>query len=344
MIAAMMTRARPLAGLIGLSALLLAGAAALPAKAADPIVMKLATATLNDSQHEWMKRFAAAVERDSQGRIKAELYPASQLGPIPRQIEGTQFGSIQAWIGPPEFLAGVDARYEVLSAPGLFKDLAHANKTLEDKEFRDAFLALGADKGLKGSSLFLSGPAVIVTRKPSPRLADFKGQKIRVLAAPLQMEQIKRLDGTPVPMALGNVLPALQQGAIDGVMSSPPVVTALKFYDSAPNMTETNHAIVSVITVLSKSWFDSLPADLKPMVEKHAWQTGRDVYQWSVDFHNAQRNAWVQSGGKLMSLPPEDQAEMNKRFNGLGDEVVKTQTPEIQKIYGILKAASERAR
>jgi len=59
--------------------------------------MKLSTATLNDTQHEWLKRFAAAVEKDSGGRIKAEIYPASQLGAIPRQIEGVQFASIQGW-------------------------------------------------------------------------------------------------------------------------------------------------------------------------------------------------------------------------------------------------------
>jgi len=54
--------------------------------------MKLSTATINDTQHEWFKRFAALVEKDSGGRIKAEIYPASQLGAIPRQIEGMQFG------------------------------------------------------------------------------------------------------------------------------------------------------------------------------------------------------------------------------------------------------------
>lgn len=73
-------------------------------------VMKLSTATINDTQHEWLRRFAAMVEKDSGGRIKGEIYPASQLGPIPRQIEGVQFGSVQAWIGPPEFLVGVDKR------------------------------------------------------------------------------------------------------------------------------------------------------------------------------------------------------------------------------------------
>ena len=95
----------------GMMAALLAPAPAAFAQAGKTYVMKLTTATINDTQHEWLKRFAAAVEKDSGGRIKAEIYPASQLGTIPRQIEGVQFGSIQAWIGPPEFLTGVDKRF-----------------------------------------------------------------------------------------------------------------------------------------------------------------------------------------------------------------------------------------
>jgi TRAP-type C4-dicarboxylate transport system substrate-binding protein len=70
-------------------------------------VMKLGTATINESQHEWCKRFTAMVEKDSGGRIKGEIYPASQLGAIPREIEGVQFGQIQGYIGPPEFLAAL---------------------------------------------------------------------------------------------------------------------------------------------------------------------------------------------------------------------------------------------
>src|ERR1700674_2436772 len=110
-----------------------AGASLLPlaslsgaAQAADDktYVMKLGTATINDAQHEWCKRFVAMVEKDSGGRIKGEIYPASQLGPIPREIEGVQFGAIQGFIGPPEFLVGVDERYQVLSAPGIVTDMA----------------------------------------------------------------------------------------------------------------------------------------------------------------------------------------------------------------------------
>src|SRR5262249_48889337 len=146
-------------------------------------VMKLSTATINDTQHEFLRRFAAAVEKDSGGRIKGEIYPASQLGAIPRQIEGVQFGSIQAWIGPPEFLAGVDERYEALSAPGLFTSAEQDLRVINDPAVRDMILGLAGNKGLTGVGIIPIGPSSIATRKPMRRLADFKGTKVRVLAS-----------------------------------------------------------------------------------------------------------------------------------------------------------------
>ena len=82
-------------------------------------VMKVSNSTINDAPDQYARDFAAAVERDSGGRIKSQVYPASQLGSIPRQIEGVQFGAIQAAVLPPEFIVGVDERFAVLAAPGL---------------------------------------------------------------------------------------------------------------------------------------------------------------------------------------------------------------------------------
>ena len=189
-------------------------------------VMKLSTATFNDTQHEWMKRFGAAVQKNSGGRIKAELYPASQLGSIPRQIEGAQFGSIQGWVGPPEFLVGVDERYEALSAPGVFTSQDQDARVINDPPVRDLMLGLGADKGLAGVGVFPLAPSSIVSRKPVHHLAELSGMKIRVLASPFQLEMIKRMDASPVAMTLADVLPALQQGAIDGALGTVPRVRA----------------------------------------------------------------------------------------------------------------------
>jgi TRAP-type C4-dicarboxylate transport system substrate-binding protein len=148
--------------------------AALPDGAAaqdKSMTIKLATASVNDAQHEWMKRFAAAIEKNTSGRIKAEIYPASQLGTIPRMIEMTQLGSIQFWFGPPEFLVGIDQRFELLSAPGVFQNDQQALKTITDPEFSKAFLAIGAGKGLVGTGLLVSDrrPSRCGLRSAPPR-------------------------------------------------------------------------------------------------------------------------------------------------------------------------------
>src|SRR5580698_9458312 len=70
--------------------------------------MKITTPTLNAALDLYAKALAPMIEKDSGGRIKVEVYPASQLGSIPRQIEGTQFGAIQCAIVPPEFMSGLD--------------------------------------------------------------------------------------------------------------------------------------------------------------------------------------------------------------------------------------------
>jgi TRAP-type transport system periplasmic protein len=48
-------------------------------------VMKLANATINDVQHEWQKLFAADLQKRIGDKVKTEIYPASQLGAIPRR-------------------------------------------------------------------------------------------------------------------------------------------------------------------------------------------------------------------------------------------------------------------
>ena len=317
-------------------------AAGAPAAAQDKaLVMKLSTATLNDAQHEWMKRFAVAIEKNTGGRIKAEVYPASQLGTIPRQIEGTQLGSIQAWVGPPEFLVGVDTRYELLSAPGLIQNDQHAIKIISDPEFSKAFLALGANKGLVGASLFITGPMVFDMRAPTRSLAELKGKKVRVLASPFQTEQVARLGGTGVPLSLGDVLPALQQGTLDGAMGALPVFSALQYQDTAKFITEAGHAYIFSMTVFSKRWFDALPADLKAIVMSTADQARGEVIPWSLEFLAQQRKAWADKGGEVIALSPADHAELMAKTSSIGDDIVKTK-PELKPLWDQLVATAKR--
>jgi TRAP-type transport system periplasmic protein len=286
-------------------------------------VMKLSTASVNDAQHEFLKRFAAAVEKDSGGRIKGEIYPASQLGSIPRQIEGTQFGSIQGWLGPPEFLVGVDERYQALSAPGLFTSWEQDIRVINDAPVRDMLFNLGLNKGLVGLGIFMIGPSAIITRKPIHHLADYKGMKIRVLASPFQLEMINRMNASPVAMTLGDVLPALQQGAIDGALTPLNVFTTMHFQDAAKYVVETGQPHVNPMLVMNAKWVDALPPDLQKTVRDDSAEVSKEIVVFARDFWEAQRKVWVNTGGELTTLPADEQAAMIARISSIGNDLSK---------------------
>ena len=309
---------------------------------ATPIVMKLGSTTINDNQNQWMKIYAALVDKNSGGRIDVELFPGSQLGSVPREIEGTQFGSIQAFVAPPEFFSGVDSRYGVLGAPGVFNNLAQAHRTFQDPEFSKAFLALGANKGLKGIALFLSAPMVFATHAPVHTLTDLAGKKIRVLASDMQMDQVRALKSTPIPMSPGDILPALQQGAIDGVLITPTVSTALHFYDAAKYIFETDQQIESSLVVASKRWYDKLPPDLQKVVSDAGQQASTEIYPWSIKFIQTEHKAWITAGGVFTQPSAADHAQLMKMMRPIGAEVTSTK-PKEKALYELLLSAAKRA-
>jgi len=315
-----------------------------PALADDkPIVMKISVATLDEALHQYAKNYAAAIETDSGGRIKAEVYPASQLGSIQRQAEGVQFGAIQCQVVAPEFLVGIDERFEVLAAPGLVKSMAEGQRVAADPAALKLMLGLGADKGLHGAALFMATPSAIIARMPIRHLADFKGKKIRIFASQFQSEAMIRLGATPKPMTLGDVLPALQDNALDAAVSSITVFTTMHYQAAAKYVTETGQSAIFGIVEVSKNWYGSLSADLQQIVDKDAASTAVMINPWTIDFNGKARQAWLDGGGELISLPADEQSALIKTLASVGADVSKTK-PDLNAAYQVITEAVQRTR
>ena len=306
-------------------------------------VMKITLPTINDAPHQFAKDFAALVEKDSGGRIKGELYPASQLGSIPRQIEGVQFGAIQVADVPPEFFVGVDERFEVMAAPGLVDSIEHGQRVAADPAVRKLMFGLGAQKGLHGVGLMMAQPTCIISKTPIRHVADFKGKKIRIFASQFQSTAFDRLGATPVAMTLGDVLPALQQGAIDGSVAGIGPFVHLHFVDAAKYVTETNTPAIFLILEVSQKWYDSLPKDLQEIVDRDGAAVAKSINATALKMYQEQRKAWTDSGGELISLPREEQAEFMRTLSSVGDDVSKTK-PSVREAYEIVTDAAKRTR
>lgn len=306
-------------------------------------VMKVTTPTINDAPHLLAKNFAAAVERDSGGRIKSEVYPASQLGSIPRQIEGVQFGAIQAAVIPPEFFVGIDERFEVMAAPGLVKSLQHGQRLAADPAVLKLMLGLGANKGLHGAGMFIAQPDSLASKAPIRNLTDFKGKKIRIFASEFQSEALKRLGVTPVAMTLGDVLPALQQGAIDGAIAGITVFSAFHYQDAAKYVTEVNQPSIFLMLEISKTWYQSLPPDLQAIIDKDAAAETVAINPAALGLFNKAREAWTTNGGELISLSADDQVRLIQTIASVGEDVSRSK-PAVRDAYEIVAEAAKRTQ
>jgi TRAP-type transport system periplasmic protein len=304
--------------------------------------LKISTPTIHDVPDTFGANFLAAVEKDSGGRIKGQVYPASQLGSIPRQIEGTQFGSIQCAVIPPEFFVGVDQRFEVMAAPGLVNSLAQGEKVAADPEVRKLMLSLGANKGLHGVAIFMAEPSDVIAKDAIRHLADFKGKKLRTFASKFQTEAWSRLGATPVAMSLGDVLPALQQGTIDGALAGMGPFTHMHFSDAAKYITMTNQPAIFLIAEINKKWYDSLPPDLQKIVDKDAAEQAVAIGPLAVEMHKKAESAWTAAGGEEINLPSDEQATMLKTLSSVGADVSKSD-PQLAAAYKIVTDAAARA-
>ena len=159
-------------------------------------------------------------------------------------------------------------------------------------------------------AIFFNSPMVILSRKPIRTFADFKGQKIRTFASPLQTAPLQRLGATPVPMPLSEVMPALQSGNIDGLLAGIPILTAFKYYDAAKAVTQIHSSMVISMGLVSKRWFDGLPADLQKIIVEEGRNAQEGLLEWAIANLARANKVWTDNGGELISLSPADKTRM----------------------------------
>jgi TRAP-type C4-dicarboxylate transport system substrate-binding protein len=325
-----------------LATALLAG---LPAVAsAQSFTMKLSSPTVNDTTQEWMKEFKAGVEARAGGRIKVEIYPANQLGQIPATVEGTALGTIEATAPASGFLVGFEPRFQVFDAPGLFRDMAHAQRVFADPDIRARLATFGNAKGMEPIAVLPHGPLMLLSHKAIRKVDDFKGQKIRVPgAAPLQVEPFKKLGAAPVSMPLGEVLSAMQNRTIDGLIASATVFTAFKYYDLAKGLTALPGAFLIVPVMANRPFLKSLGGELEAIVREEAFKAQEKVAAFAIADVGRTVEVWKKNGGESISLPDAEAGLYLKEVQSVLPGLIGANA-KMKEDYEALKAAADRQK
>ncbi len=307
------------------------------------ITMKMAHLTVKSGQDHWAETLKAAIEKRAPGRMKIEIYPGGQLGSPSGMTQGVQLGSIELIQNPPEFMTGIDPRLDAFTAPGIFDGIAHAHRAMHDPEVVKTLWPMFEPKGMKMIGIGCEVTTDYGTHEPIRTVADFKGKKIRVLGSKLEIEQMRRLGATGVPVALPEVLTALQQKAIDGARTGIVLLVGFKFSSVIKNVLRGSESPICIIKLVNKRWFDGLPADLRTIITEEAARTDELNLPWNLEWVEKNYEMWKAQGGVIHDFSKEERAEFLKRSSTVGDDVFKD-NPPVKAAYETLKAAAARTR
>ena len=305
---------------------------------AEDFTMKLTTTASNDLDAEWLTLLKQGVESASGGRIRANVYPASQLGSAETTIEGVTMGTVEVTLNASGVYEGLEPRFAVLAVPGVVTSMAHGAKVYADPAVRERLNAIAKSKGVEVITAMMHSPVGIVSRRPINNLADFKGQKIRVPGSALLIEQLKELGASPVAMSLGEVLPAFQNGTIDGVYAGTTIFSALKYYDISKSLTLLPGTFIVMLGLINSDFLEQL-GPLAKTVHDEAHKADAAAAPWGEqDVANA-RATWEKNGGQTITLPD---ADAKQYLDIVVPTALKALSADAKADYDVLKATAAK--
>ncbi len=260
------------------------------------------------------QEFAKWVEKYSNGAIKVEVYPGSQLYKTKEGLQALSMGGVEMMNPPNGHLVAYSKLYELIELPFLFK----TNEDFWSFLYSPAgwkIIKSAEKSNVIGLTAMDEGPMIIATKdRFLKRPEDFKGMKIRTSGHPIVEDAIRTFGGSTVRLPLGEVYTAAQQGVVNGVYTTFTAYLKHHLYEVLPYVTLfPNHG--AYVWVASKQWWDKLPNYYKYIIQTGAMRCAAeyDVEVWSgLDSYIKKLKA---HGGHYYAPTPEDLKTLEKAFS-----------------------------
>jgi TRAP-type transport system periplasmic protein len=301
--------------LAGLGVSAIAGSAGFPSilKAQAPITLNGAV-QFNDDHvfNRALVKFEELTKQYYGKPINFILHKNSALGLEKQYFEYMAQGkAVDYGIVSPAHMSTFSKAAPFIDAPFLFRDLDHWNKVLDADLLKPV-----ADEINQKAEVMLIGYAGggirnIFINKPMGSIAEIKGLKVRVQGAPIWSKTFSAVGMSPTVIAYNEVYNAIQNNVISAGENEAAGVESMKFYEVAPNLAVTEHAITIRPICFSGKTFKTLPPELQAAILKAGKEAGAYGRKLESSEDSLKLDA-LEKAGKLKRVPFKDRAEMNK--------------------------------
>jgi TRAP-type C4-dicarboxylate transport system substrate-binding protein len=272
-----------------------------------------------------MQRFADLIRRYFNQPVNFVIHKNSALGLEKQYVEYMAAGrAVDFAVASPAHMSTFSKAAPFIDAPFLFRDLAHWKKVLD----QDLFKPIADDIAKRAGVMLIGygggGVRNIFANKVVSNLAEMRGLKVRVQGAPIWSKTFAAAGMAPTVIAYNEVYNAIQNGVIQAGENEAAGVEQMKFYEVAPQLAMTQHAITIRPLCFSVKTFANLPKPLQDAVIRAGKEAG--LYGGELESgSDGQRLETLEKAGRLKRVTFNDRAGMKR----LVDPVMAAYAKEI---------------
>ena len=234
------------------------------AQAQTPIVIKFSHVVAVDTpKGKAAEFFAKRAGELTNGKVKVEVFPNSQLYKDKEEMEALQLGSVQMLAPSLSKFAPLGVKeFEVFDLPFIFDDYAELHKVTQGAVGKKLLAKLDA-KGITGLAYWDNGLKSFSSNKPMHTPEDMKGLKLRIQSSKVLDAQMRAIGAIPQVMAFSEVYQALQTGVVDGTENPHSNLFTQKMHEVQKHVSISDHGYLGYAVVVNKPFWDGLPADVR---------------------------------------------------------------------------------
>lgn len=258
------------------------------------------------------EKFKALLEEKSDGKFEVEIYNGGTLAGSDEEIvESIKTGIVDVSTSSAYGTAnttGVKA-LNLFDMPMIF-DNREEFYNLLDGEFGE-IIKQEIDENTSVQALGfidLGFYGILNSKRPIEQPSDMKGLKIRTSEASLHLDTLKAMGANPTPMSYSEVFTGLQQGAIDGVSTTTPLIHGDRFYEVSEYMTLTNQLLLPHVLMVNDEFYEGLPEDMQIAFDEAAEEYIAYARELSVEAEEKAITEMEEEGATVVELS-SDQME-----------------------------------
>ena len=271
--------------------------------AGGEIVLKAAHVLAADHPYNMgMIRMNEIIQERTNGQIRMDIFPSSQLGNERELTEGIQLGTVDIALAAASVVANFNKNLVIYDLPFLFENRTHAYAFL-DGELGKVYLDDLKNNSIIGLGYWETGFSKLVNRlRPVTKPEDAAGLNIRTMESAPYMTYFAQLGANPVPMGWGDIYTSLQNGTIDGLTNPITAIYTSRLNDYAKFLSRDDSHYCPILLIISPFTFNSLTSEQQQII-REAEEEARHYMREQVALGEERLyKAFVDAGGTIVDV------------------------------------------